>query len=184
MCGRLTKASLVGTMRPIMRNELHVVRPIEREDNASVARLIRAVMPEFGASGPGYAIMDPEVDDMFGAYNAHGARASYWVVVERASGAIAGGGGFAPLEGGDMATCELRKMYFYPAVRGLGFGSKLITLCIEGAAQAGFARMYLETLTGMHKARALYERQGFRALAAPLGNTGHAGCNSFYLRDL
>ena len=36
----------------------------------AVARLIRAVMPEFGASGPGFAINDPEVDDMFTAYSA------------------------------------------------------------------------------------------------------------------
>jgi putative acetyltransferase len=36
----------------------------------------------------------------------------------------------------------------------------------------------------MHKAKALYERSGFMPLVAPLGHTGHTGCNSFYARDL
>jgi len=40
------------------------IRRIRRSDDAAVATLIRTVMPEFGASGPGFAIMDPEVDAM------------------------------------------------------------------------------------------------------------------------
>ena len=44
------------------------LRPIRPADRAGVAHLIRTVMPEFGAKGPGFAILDPEVDDMFGAY--------------------------------------------------------------------------------------------------------------------
>ncbi len=30
----------------------------------------------------------------------------------------------------------------------------------------------------------LYERTGFTRSDAPLGNTGHGGCNSFYLLEL
>jgi putative acetyltransferase len=141
-------------------------------------------MPEFGAKGPGFAIDDPEVDDMPAAYRR--ARAGYFVVTRPGKGGdvVVGGGGFAPLEGGDADTCELRKMYFYPEARGLGLGQEVLSLCIEGARRAKFQRIYLETLARMDQARALYERSGFARIAQPLGATGHFGCNAFYVRDL
>ena len=75
-------------------------------------------------------------------------------------------------------------MYFYPEARGLGVGQDLLTQCLEGARRAKFERMYLETLTRMDRARALYEKNGFVPLERPLGSTGHYGCNAFYVRDL
>ena len=166
------------------RRAEYVVRPVAESDCVGVARLIRTVMPEFGAKGPGYAISDPEVDDMYSAYTADGPRAAYWVVARASDGKVAGAGGFAPLVGGGKRTCELRKMYFYPELRGLGLGSELLSMCLERAAKAGFSRMYLETLTPMTQARTLYEKHGFERLAAPLGNTGHGGCDVFYARAL
>lgn len=158
----------------------YTTRPARPSDRAAIARLIRTVMPEFGAEGPGFAIVDPEVDDMPRAYAA--ARSAYFVIVR--DDAVVGGGGFAPLVGGDEGTCELRKMYFLPELRGLGFGRELLERCIDGAREAGFTRMYLETLTAMSAARRLYERAGFEKLEGPLGATGHFGCNSFYARSL
>jgi len=40
------------------------IRPIETRDDAAIAAVIRTVMPEFGATGCGFAINDPEVDWM------------------------------------------------------------------------------------------------------------------------
>jgi len=156
------------------------IRPIVREDDAAIAAIIRAVMPEFGAKGPGFAINDPEVDTMFAAYGQP--RCSYFVVEH--DGAVRGGGGVAPLAGAEPAICELRKMYFLPELRGLGAGSALITRCLGAARAAGFARCYLETLTGMDAAQRLYAKNGFARIAGPLGATGHFGCDRFYLRDL
>jgi putative acetyltransferase len=162
------------------------IRPIRRGDRGAVARLIRDVMPTFGAKGPGFAIVDPEVDDMFTAYQAP--RSGYFVVVRSeprtAQETVVGGGGYAPLVGADERTCELRKMYFMPEVRGLGLGQKVLAQCLALAHRAGFAQMYLETLEAMSQARALYERNGFVRLERPMGDTGHFGCNSFYLRAL
>jgi hypothetical protein len=45
-----------------------IVRSIQPGDNAAIAAIIRTVMPEFGASGQGFAIHDKEVDDMFASY--------------------------------------------------------------------------------------------------------------------
>jgi putative acetyltransferase len=164
----------------VSQSDLFLIRPIEARDDADVARIIRSVMPEFGATGCGFAINDPEVDWMQRAYSAP--RSAYFVV-ER-DGAVQGGGGIAPLEGGDPDVCELRKMYFLPSLRGLGAGAALMARCLDAARDFGFRRCYLETLTGMDAAMKLYERSGFRRIDGPLGNTGHGGCNTFYVREL
>ena len=156
------------------------IRPIRPSDDAAIAAIIRTVMPEFGARGPGFAINDPEVDAMSSAYARP--RCSYFVV-ER-DGVVMGGGGVAPLDGGDADVCELRKMYFLPVLRGLGAGAAMMTRCLDAARAHGFGRCYLETLTGMDAAQKLYEKSGFEPIAGPMGATGHFGCNRFYLRTL
>lgn len=156
------------------------IRPIRPRDDAAVATIIRAVMPEFGATGDGFAIDDPEVDWMQRAYA--GPRSAYFVI--EIDGRVVGGGGIAPLIGGDESTCELRKMYFLPEARGLGAGAALMAQCLDAARGFGFARCYMETLRGMDAAQKLYERSGFVRIDAPLGSTGHGGCNTFYLREL
>ncbi|QSQ12972.1 GNAT family N-acetyltransferase [Myxococcus landrumensis] len=155
-------------------------RPIQPQDDAAVAALIRTVMPEFGADGPGFAIHDAEVATMSAAYAPP--RHAYFVV-ERA-GRVVGGGGIAPLQGGDPSVCELRKMYFLPEARGQGAGERLLRQCLDFAREAGFQRCYLETLSAMKQAQKLYQRLGFERLSAPMGNTGHFGCNHFYALDL
>lgn len=156
------------------------IRGIRADDDAAVASIIRTVMPEFGACGSGFAISDPEVDWMHRAYSA--ARSVYFVV--ELDGRVCGGAGIAPLEGGDSDTCELRKMYFLPELRGLGAGAALITRCLDAAHGFGFRRCYIETLTGMDAAMRLYERTGFHRIDRSLGATGHGGCDRYYLIDL
>jgi len=156
------------------------LRPIRPEDDAAVASIIRTVMPEFGASGPGFAIHDPEVDFMSRAYG--GPRARYFVV-ER-DGRVVGGGGVGPLAGAGDDVCELRKMYFLKEARGGGMGERLLRECIDAARSFGYRTMYLETLTGMDAAQRLYEKLGFLRLKEAMGATGHHGCNKFYALEL
>ncbi|MEO6171621.1 MAG: GNAT family N-acetyltransferase [Arenimonas sp.] len=156
------------------------IRPIEAKDDAVIADIIRNVMPEFGAIGDGFAINDPEVDWMTRAYSEN--RSAYFVVVM--NGVVKGGGGVAPLLGGDPDTCELRKMYFLPECRGLGAGSALIAKCLNAARKHDFKRCYLETLDSMKEAQKLYERSGFQKQCGSLGDTGHGGCDTFYLLEL
>jgi putative acetyltransferase len=158
----------------------YTIRPITPADDAAVAAIIRAVMPEFGAVGSGFAINDPEVDWMARAYAEP--RSSYFVI-ER-EGRVLGGAGVAPLIDGDPDVCELRKMYFLPELRGVGAGAAMMARCLEAARGHGFRRCYLETLRGMDSAMKLYERTGFRRIPGPMGATGHGGCNAFYLLDL
>ena len=156
------------------------VRPIAAKDDGAVADIIRTVMPEFGCSGPGFAIQDAEVDAMFSSYGQSG---SAYFVIEH-EGKILGGGGIAPLIGGDGLTCELRKMYFLPELRGKGLGQQLMDHCLTAAVQNEFKLCYLETMQAMTQARALYVRNGFEPLSAPLGATGHFSCDSWFLKSL
>jgi len=156
-------------------------RPIQPKDDAAVATVIRTVMPQFGADGPGFAIHDPEVDGMCAAYSVPGAA---YFVVEAEDGRVIGGAGIARLEGGESGVCELRKMYFLDEARGLGMGEKLLLHCLSVARELGYNTCYLETLSGMDAAMRLYEKVGFKKLCAPLGATGHGGCDRWYARDL
>ena len=158
----------------------YTVRRIRTADDAVMASIIRTVMPAFGAGGSGFAISDPEVDWMSQAYAEP--RHAYFVI-ER-GGRVLGGGGIAPLAGGDRDTCELRKMYFLPEARSVGAGTAMMARCLDAARGFGFRQCYLETLTGMDAAMRLYERSGFRRIDAAMGTTGHGGCDRFYLLEL
>ena len=156
------------------------IRKIEPKDNLQVARIIRTVMPEFGAGGLGFAIHDREVDDMYKAYNAP--RSSYYVC--EVNGKVVGGGGVAPLQGGNADTCELKKMYFLPEARGRGYGNLLLQQCLSDARTFGYTICYLETFNTMKDAMKLYEKNGFQKIEGPLGSTGHFACDTFYTLKL
>lgn len=103
-----------------------------------------------------------------------GERSRYWVI-EGPDGAILGGGGIAPLAGA-ADVCELQKMYFLPALRGLGLGRRLVLQALAEARALGYQRCYLETTAVLREATALYESLGFEHLPGPLGCTGHDAC--------
>ena len=157
-----------------------MLRKLEQRDNQSVRDIIRTVMPEFGASGQGFAIHDKEVENMFAAYTQP--RCAYFVWEE--AGKILGGGGVAPLAGGDADTCELKKMYFLPEGRGKGLGQSILTECLKKAKSLGFKYCYLETFNTMASAMKLYEKNDFKKISSPLGNTGHFSCEVFYKIEL
>ena len=75
-------------------------------------------------------------------------------------------------------------MYFRSELRGLGVGTKLLNLCLEEAANAGFQYCYLETTNDMKQAQRLYGKHGFKYLDQPMGNTGHTSCGTWMARKL
>jgi putative acetyltransferase len=169
------------------------LRPITPADNANVAHVIRTVMPEFSCVGEGFSINDPEVEDMAAAYA--GDRSGFFVIEQSVGGpagagegfrgtVVLGGAGFAPLTGGDPNTCELRKMYVLKEGRGFGGGKILMEACLEGARAAGYTQMYLETVTAMKDAAAVYKKYGFEPISWPMGDTGHGGCDVYMVREL
>ncbi len=156
------------------------IREIRSEDNKEVKNLIRSVLVEMGVPKVGTAYEDKALDDMAGNYK--GSRQAYFVVEE--DGRIIGGAGIAPLAGLEDKICELQKMYFLPEARGRGIGMKMITHCLDFAKDASFDQCYIETMPYMDNARRLYDKNGFRVIEKPIGNTGHYNCTVFMLKDL
>lgn len=163
------------------RQQGYVIRPIIPADNARIAAVIRAVSAEYGLTADkGYGVADPNLDFLHETYR--GERSRYWVI-EGPDGTLLGGGGIAPLAGAPD-VCELQKMYFLPALRGLGLGRRLVLLALAEARALGYQRCYLETTEVLREATTLYESLGFEHLPGPLGCTGHDACETCMVLEL
>ena len=156
------------------------IRPIEPKDDTKIAVVIRSVLVEMGVPKVGTAYEDASLDAMYNTYDKQGCK--YFVVVNEDE--VLGGGGIAPLEGGDKDICELQKMYFLDEVRGKGLGKQVIEKCIDFAEKSGYKKIYLETMPYMEAARKLYRRLGFVSLERPMGDTGHYSCQEWMIKEL
>ena len=77
-------------------------------------------------------------------------------------GELAGCGAFRPLLDVDYANaCEMKRLYVRRPFRRFGLGRVLAQALIDGATQAGYSAMLLDTLDDMEAARGLYETLGF-----------------------
>lgn len=156
------------------------IREIRQEDNAALAQIIRAVLTEFGANKPGTVYYDPTTDALYELFRTPGS--IYYVLL--LNGELMGGCGIFPTSGLPDGCCELVKLYLLPQARGKSLGKKLITVCSAWAKEQGYNAVYLETLPELTNAVGLYEHCGFVYLQAPLGNSGHFGCDLWMLKDL
>ncbi|MDJ0366604.1 GNAT family N-acetyltransferase [Hymenobacter sp. H14-R3] len=155
------------------------IRPIAPGDAAALAGAIRDTLAEFGAAKPGTAYYDAATDHLPTLFQST-PRSAYFVA--EADGEVLGGGGIFPTENLPTDTVELVKLYLRPAARGRGVGKALIDHCLQAARANGYARVYLETTDELTQAIPLYERLGFTYLTAPLGDSGHFGCQIWMIR--
>ncbi len=156
------------------------IRPIQPGDNADLATIIRATLTEFGANRPGTVYYDSSTDALYELFRKE--RSAYFVA-ERDS-RIYGGGGIYPTDGLPDDTCELVKMYLMPETRGFGWGGRIIEKCIDTAREFGFRSIYIETMPELKLALGVYEKFGFDYLSAPIGQSGHFGCDLWMLKRL
>ncbi|MBN8861084.1 MAG: GNAT family N-acetyltransferase [Sphingobacteriales bacterium] len=159
--------------------DLHI-RPIAEKDNKAVAVIVRATLKEFNADHPGTAYYEEETDFLYTVFQTPG---SVYYVAEKED-VVMGGAGIFPTSGLPASVCELVKMYILPEARGIGLGRKLMAVCFEAARAKGYKQVYLETKAELQTAVIIYEKYGFRYLPAPLGNTGHFGCELWMIRDI
>lgn len=157
-----------------------IIREIEPGDNPQIAVIIRESLKEFGANKPGTVFFDDTTDQLYELFQQ---KASIYYVAER-NNLILGGAGIFPSPGLPSGVCELVKMYLNKQARGVGLGKKLISICLDFAASQGYKTVYLETMPELKKAVTIYEKFGFEYLPAPLGDTGHYGCDVWMKKDL
>jgi len=60
--------------------------------------------------------------------------------------------------------CELKRMYIKPEYRGFGLGKKLVKKSIKLAAELGYKKIRLDTLSSMKAAVHLYKQNGFKEM--------------------
>jgi putative acetyltransferase len=160
----------------------YTIRKIHKNDVPQLINLTRTVWAEFGfdSSHPEAPLFEIELSKTYETYT--GAKSDYLVLVHGKK--IMGGIGFAPIPGIDKHTCELKGMYLSSQLRGLGLGASLLKKVLEAIKKEGFKKCYLETMSFMHGANALYKKFGFKQLDKPMGDTGHTWTNCWYIKEI
>ncbi|PNS18172.1 hypothetical protein CAC42_3617 [Sphaceloma murrayae] len=113
-----------------------------------------------------YQSLNTELSTLPGAYAPPSGR--LFLAVSRTGDAI-GCVGLRKLPSDDQGTCcdsrpkvaEMKRLYAVPAARGTGVGRCLAEAAIQGARDAGYETVKLDTLGTMHGAMALYRSLGF-----------------------
>jgi putative acetyltransferase len=157
-------------MRCVINNNSWQIRRLQQADVHQLLDLISGVRGEFGLATRVDSLLEPNDYAIRDVYQHR--RSAYFVAVM--DNQVLGGAGIFPLANADWSTCELQRMYLRSQHRGQGIGQSLLNACLEAARSLGFERCYAETVSEMSSAIAFYERNGFRRLPAPLGETGHS----------
>lgn len=156
------------------------LRPPVLSDNQPLASLIRRVFREFRIDMPGTVYTDPTTDHLYELFQTPGS--AYWVAEE--DGVLLGGCGIYPTPDLPDGCVELVKFYVSETARGKGIGKLLMNQSIASAREMGYRSIYLESFPELHTAIYMYQREGFKRIDHPLGNSGHYACNVWMLKDL
>lgn len=122
---------------------------------------VRGLFAEYAASldvDLGFQQFDRELGELPGVY----APPRGALLIARSAGVAIG---CVALRALDDTTCELKRLYVRPSARGTGIGRTLAEAALREARRLGYQWIRLDTLPGMERAQALYERLGFRDVA-------------------
>ncbi len=131
-----------------------LIRPATNGDCERVIALVFNVLAEYSLP-PHPDSKDADLKDIEGNYIRAG---GIFEVIEDGAGNLLGTYGLYPL---DKETCELRKMYFVPAMRGRGLGRRILERAVEHARRLKYKAIVLETHSVLKEAVRLYKNFGF-----------------------
>lgn len=157
-----------------------LIRKIEERDNADIATIIRSCFADFNAPTKGTVFEDPTTDDLYSVFR----KEKSVLYIAEENGEIVGSCGIYPTENLPEDTAEMVKFYLNKNSRGKGTGRALMETALETSRQMGYRKIYIESLPEFSKALSMYEKQGFKLLEKPLGNSCHTGCNIWMLKDI
>lgn len=150
------------------------------EDDFKIAKMIRAVFEEFDAPKAGTVYEDPTTDHLSALFK----KANSKFFIAHLNQEIVGCCGIYPTDGLPEDTVELVKFYIASKAREQGLGRELMERCYQASRDFGYQKIYIESMPAFARAVSIYHKQGFRPLPAPLGNSGHTGCDIWLLKDL
>ena len=131
-----------------------VFRQATNDDGERVIKLVSDVLLEFQLPFD-LSSKDADLQDIEIAYILPG---GMFEVIEDKRGRLLGTYGLFPL---NSSSCELRKMYFLPEIRGIGLGREALERAVDHARRLGFKTIVLETISVLERAIRLYIRFGF-----------------------
>ena len=150
------------------------IRSATNHDRDRVIELVYSVLREFNLP-PDPMGRDADLDDIEGNYIDPGGP---FEVIEDKQAQLIGTVGLYRI---DHKTCELRKMYFVPQIRGFGLGRQILQRMIAAATRLGFKRIQLETISVLKAAIQLYESAGFIPIEM---NHVSSRCDQSYVLNL
>lgn len=156
------------------------IRPIQKEDNVLIAKVIRRALEEYGEAKPGTVYTDPTTDDLFELFQKE--KSIYFIAT--IDNEIVGGCGIYPTKGLPMGYGELVKLYLSSEHRGKGLGKQLMEKCMGAARKLGYTFLYLESIPALNDAVHLYKKVGFEKIDHRLGDSGHFSCDLFMVKEL
>jgi len=130
------------------------------------AAIVRTLLREYAAALPvdlDFQDFEAEVATLPGKY----ARPRGRLFLARDGNHVLGCIGMRPLAGND---CEMKRLYVRPGARGLNLGRLLVERLLDEARNAGYTRMFLDTLPTMEAAQRLYAQLGFEETEAYVFN--------------
>lgn len=127
-------------------------------DEVEVFRIVKDVLAGYGlAANPEQT--DADLQDIRASYLSGGGA---FRILE-CDGRIVGSYGLYPTT---RQTCELRKMYLLPQLKGRGLGKRMMEDALRLAKELGFAEITLETNSCLKEALGLYRKYGFMEFTA------------------
>ncbi len=131
-----------------------VIRTATNRDTGRIIALVFGVLREYGLPSD-LDSKDADLKDIEGNYIRSG---GVFEVIEDKEGNLLGTYGLHRL---NDTTCELRKMYFVPQIRGRGLGRRVLERAVGHARQLNYRKIVLETNNVLKEAIRLYTRFGF-----------------------
>ncbi len=132
------------------------IRPYSLRDRDVVVRLVHDVLEEHGFAQTDRQLgaLSRDLEEAHERYAAE--RAGFWVA--EVGGEVVGTVAVRPKEG---ATCEIKRLYLRPDMRGKGLGQALYAHAEAFARRTGYERIWLDSSRRFARAHALYARNGF-----------------------
>lgn len=138
-------------------NSNYNIRQASNNDIETIKNIVFFVLKEYGLE-PNQEGIDNDLDDIELNYTNNN---GYFGLILDSSKKPLGTFGLYKI---DENSCEIRKMYFLPALRGKGWGKKVMKILITKAIENGYKNVLLETNSVLKEAIGLYKKCGFEEL--------------------